>query len=110
MRNLSNSIFLVSSLFFLIIPISYANSIGQAPVDYIHYVQAQKIKPAQPHVVLTKDCHLASDYISSTGGSSHTTCPEGFLPYQLTGGGAAFGGIGSRTYQLYCCKGEVSYS
>ena len=123
MRNPSHStFFLISGLFFLLTPITYADPIGvdnqastthqkPAPLDYIHYVQAQNIKPAQPHVVLTKDCHLATDYISSTGVNSQTTsCPDGLLPYQLTVEGAALEGVGSRTYQLYCCKGEISYS
>ncbi len=102
----------------------YANPIGvssdasdtsqkPAPVDYIHYVQAQKITPAQPHVVLNNDnknCKLATDFISSTGGSARTTCPDGFLPYQIIADGSALFNVSDRTYQLYCCKGDVIYS
>ncbi|MCC2667219.1 MAG: hypothetical protein K0R24_1429 [Gammaproteobacteria bacterium] len=120
MRYPANFSYLGAILFVLFIPIlGNAAPIGvgsdstdtpqnPAPSDYIHYVQAQKIKPAQPHVILTKDCQLAADYISSTGSSQndqYTTCPDGLLPYQMKANGT-----GHQFYKLYCCKGVISYS
>jgi hypothetical protein len=121
----ANFSYLWAILFVLFIPlVGYANPIGISsdasntpqnppPADYIHYVQAKNIKPAQPHVVLTKECQLATDFISSTsiiGDEQYTTCPQGFLPYQMKAKGIAVGGIGGRSYKLYCCKGDISYS